>query len=310
MQLAALCLGALASCGDGADQPGAPAAGAPLVVATTSIWADITRNVACGDLADVRTVIPPGGDPHSFEPSLRDRQMVNDAALVVANGLQLEESLLDTIAAAEGDGVPVVRLGDLMDTIELDAGNGQAAEAEHDRQGADRHVWMDPARVAGVLGALGDALVDDAGLDRAAVDGCVAGYTAALAATEAQMVETLDPVPAERRKLVTSHETLGYFADRFGFEVIGAVIPAPSTLAEANPAELEELATVIADAGVPAIFAESQHSADDTEALAGRIGDVEVVTLYIDSLGEPGSGVDTYLGLLITDARLIADALG
>jgi zinc/manganese transport system substrate-binding protein len=308
--------------GCGADTQGSPAdepvAGAPIVVATTSIWADITRNVACGGIADVRTLIPIGGDPHSFEPSLRDRETLDRAALVVANGLQLEESLVDTIEAAEGDGTAVIRLGDLMATIALDpaAPDEDAADAaaraddDHERDGADPHVWMDPRRVAGVLDALGDALVADAGLDRAAVDTCIADYAAALDRTEAEMTATLSAVPDARRRLVTSHEALAYFAERFRFELIGAVIPAPSTLAETNAAALEQLATRIAAAGVPAIFAESQHSADDTEALAERIGDVEVVTLFTDSLGEPDTEADTYLGLLTTDARLIADALG
>ncbi len=121
-----------------------PPIGGAVVVATTSIWADITANVACDGLADVRTIIPPGGDPHSFEPSLRDRETLDDADLIVANGLSLEESLEDTIDAVESGGVPVLRVGDGLDPI-------PTAAASHD----DRHtrptttITATPTRTSG-----------------------------------------------------------------------------------------------------------------------------------------------------------------
>ena len=108
---------------------------------------------------------------------------------------------------------------------------------------------------------------------------------------------------------MTNHEALGYFAEHYGFEVLGAVIPSPSTLAEANAADLEALVRLIEEADVPAVFAEAQHSSVEADALATAVGDVEVVTLFTDSLGPSESGADTYLGLLSTDARLIVDAL-
>ena len=91
--------------------------------------------------------------------------------------------------------------------------------------------------------------------------------------------------PSGSRKLVTNHEALGYFADRYGFEVIGTVIPSPSSMAQTSPAGLEALAEIIEHEGIKAIFAETQHSVDDIEALAARVGDVDVVTLYTGSLG-------------------------
>ena len=103
---------------------------------------------------------------------------------------------------------------------------------------------------------------------------------------------------------------MAYFADRYGFEVIGTVLPSTSVLAETNPAQLEELAETIEHEGVKAVFAESVHSSDETEALASRVGDVEVVTLYTGSLGPSGSGAEDYVGFMRTNARLIVDALG
>jgi zinc/manganese transport system substrate-binding protein len=152
--------------------------------------------------------------------------------------------------------------------------------------------------------------VADAGLDADAVDACVESYTAELAAVDAEIADLVAEMPEDARLLLTSHDSLSYFADRYGFEVIGTVIPAPSGLAETNPAQLEELAELIDETGVRAIFAETQHSTDDAEALAERVGDVEVVTLYTGTLGEPGSGADTYVGFLRTNAGLVADALG
>ena len=170
-------------------------------------------------------------------------------------------------------------------------------------------MWFDPHRVSEALPALAQALKTSAGLDPAAVDACLASYQAELDAVDTEIAAMVEQVPAESRKLVTNHEALAYFADRYGFEVIGTVIPTPASMAQASPAQLEELAEIIEHEGVKALFAETVHSTDDVEALASRVGDVEVVTLYTGSLGPPGSGADTYIGFLRTNTELIVDAL-
>ncbi len=313
LALATGLLTVVAACGD--DSTNGPTdAGGTVIVATTSVWADVAANLACDGLAEIETVIPIGGDPHSFEPSLQDREVLENADLIVANGLLLEESLADTIDAAEQHGTPVFRFADHM--TPLDADDATHDDATHDddgeddgHEGGDPHVWFDPTRVAAALPALRDALVERAGLDAGRVDACLDEYQSAIAATDTDIAALVDTIPADRRKLVTNHEALGYFADHYGFEVLGAVIPSPSTLAEANPADLQALLDLVEQAGVPAIFTEAQHSSVDADALAEAIGDVEVVTLFTDSLGPAGSGADTYLGLLATDAGLIVDAL-
>jgi zinc/manganese transport system substrate-binding protein len=311
----------LAACGD-PEPPGAGAA-TPAIVATTSIWADVTSNVACDGLADIETVIPIGGDPHSFEPSLQDRNTLERADLIVANGLVLEETLEDTIDAAEQHGTPVFRFAEQMTTLAVDAaddgaaghaeqgrdGDGDGGDDRHDHGDGNPHVWFDPTRVAAALPALRDALVEHAGLDAVRVDACLDDYQSAIAATDSEIAALVDTIPVDRRRLVTNHEALDYFADHYGFEVLGAAIPSSSTLAEANPADLQALVAVIEESGVPAIFAEAQHSSVEAEALAEAVGDVVVVSLFTDSLGPAESGADTYLGLLSADARLIVDAL-
>ncbi|MCY4664801.1 MAG: zinc ABC transporter substrate-binding protein [Acidimicrobiaceae bacterium] len=193
-----------------------------------------------------------------------------------------------------------------------DGHEDEAHEDEaHDHSGGDDpHVWFDPHRVSEGLTELAHVLATDVGLDPAAIEACMTNYQAELEAVDADIAAKVDQLPAENRKLVTNHEALAYFADRYGFEVIGTVIPSPSSMAQASPAQLEELAEIIEHEGIKAIFAETQHSVDDVEALAARVGDVEVVTLYTGSLGPPGSGADTYLGFLRTNTDLIIDALG
>jgi zinc/manganese transport system substrate-binding protein len=276
-----------AGCGGAAEES---TDGTPTIVATTGLWADVVSNVTCNGLATVETLVPVGADPHAFEASLSDRGQLEDAEVVVTNGLGLEEGLIDTIDAVADGGTVVFSIGDQVG-------------------GDDPHVWFDPAQVSAALGPLAEQLIIAAALDRAAVEDCLVDYRAELDAVDTEIQELVAAIPADRRILVTSHDSLGYFADRYGFKVIGTVIPASSTLAESNPAQLEALAELIETTDVPAIFAESQHATDDADALAARLGNIEVVTLFTGSLGEPGSRADTYSGFLLTNAATIAQAL-
>ena len=319
---AVIAASAMAAHGCGGDSSSEePALGAgsgvPTVLVTTGIWADIVSNVACDGLADVETIIPVGGDPHSFEPSLQDRERMENAAFVVANGLELEKGLKDTLEAVEASGTLVFEAAEHMEAIPFSFeagghdGRGGAEESEEDEGhgGGDPHVWFDPRRVSDALPELARRLTADVGLDADAVERCAADYRAELAAVDADLVELAEQLPADSRKLVTSHDSLGYFADRYGFEIIGTVIPTAGTMAQTNPAQLEELADIIKHEGVKAIFAETLHSTDVVEALASRVGDVEVVTLHTGSLGPLGSGAETYAGFMRANARLIVNAL-
>jgi zinc/manganese transport system substrate-binding protein len=317
-----------AGCGDDdGDATGSAADGAPTVIATTSIWADVVANVACDGLADVQTLIPAGGDPHEYEPSLQDRGRLEDAALVVANGFLLEETLEDTLEAVAAEGVTVLEVAPLVpDPIEgghehSDDEHGDEThsddehsddehsdEAHSDEGGYDPHVWHDPGRVAATLPTIGDTLVEAAGLDPEAVDACVEAYTTELVALDAELEAQYAGIPEDRRLLVTNHDSLRYLADRYGLTILGSVIPSSSSLAETNPADLQALADEIAATGAPAVFAETQGSTTDADALAAEVG-VPVVTLTTDTLGEEGSGAETYVGLLRTNAELIVGAL-
>ena len=335
----------LAGCAsDEADAPVAPSVPRPAgsasgasILATTTIWADITQNVACEGLAEVVSILPPLADPHDFEPSMSDRARLDEADLVVANGLGLEEALEDTLASVEADGTPVFTAGDHMTSLAFDAetSGGHDTDADHDAEDGkheeegqdggedhggedddhghgseDPHVWLDPLRVAAAVANLADALIHQVGLDADRVISCSDAYLADLEALHGDVGATLDRVPTARRMLVTNHDSLGYFADRYGFEVIGTIIPAASTLAEPSPAGLEELAHLIEETGVPAIFAEQLgHGSREAAALAGSLEDVSVENLYTGALGPAGSGAESYLAMMRHNAETIAAAL-
>lgn len=285
-----------AACGD--DTGSRSTDGAPRIVVTTNILGDVVRELV-GDDADVEVIMPVGADPHELAPSPQQAAAMRDADVLVVNGLGFEVGLLDTIEAAEDDGATVVTATDAIDPLPL------AADEE-----LDPHFFADPSRMAEVAAWLGEELAAEVdALDTDAHRARVDGYVAELEALDAEVAGILQAVPAERRVLVTNHEVFGYFADRYGFEVLGAVIPGGTTLAEPSAADLQDLAGEIARAQVPAIFVESSAGTRLADALASEGADVEVVELYSESLGAAGSDGATYVAMVRTNATRIAEAL-
>lgn len=254
------------------------------IVVTTSILGDVVEQVVGGAAGgvEIEVLMPRGADPHEFAASARQAEAIAEADLVVANGAGFEHGLEDALGGAP-------RTFAFADHVDLLDG--------------DPHVWTDPARMAGAVEALG-AELDEVGIPHDA-----AGYAAELAALDAEIRSILDPIPGRDRVLVTNHEVLAYFADRYGFEVVGTVIPGTTTGAQPSAADVEALAEVLRAEGVRAIFGETTSSASVAEALAESVGDVAVVTLHTESLGEDGSGAETYVGMQRTNAELIARAL-
>ena len=275
-----------------------PSVGDPLrVVATTTILGDVAANVA-GEDASLETLMPLGASPHDFVPSSQQVAMIYEADLVIANGLELEEGLGDVLTAAQGDGVNILSIGPVVGPLPLTDGDG-----------VDPHVWMDPLRVEEAAAAIAEALllIDGRPVWQANAD----GYAVQLRSTHETIADRLGGVAPERRKLVTNHDSLGYFADRYDFDIVGTVIPGGSSLGDPSSAALADLVRVIRQEQVPAIFAETSEPDALAAAVAAEVGsDVAVVQLYTGSLGEPGSGAETLIGLLLTDAERIAEALG
>lgn len=327
--LVVACSALLVACGS--DSSGN--ADRPTVVVTTSILGDVVRELV-GDLADVEVIMPPGASPHEFQASAQQAAAMREAAVLVVNGGGFEEGLLDTIEAAEADGVVVfdamAAVGEPLEFAEdahgheedgehaedegehaEEDGEHAEAEGEHGHEGADPHFFTDPSRMATAATALVDLLATELpGIDAAALRDGAGAYLTALAELDAEVEELVAGVPAERRKLVTNHEVFGYFADRYGFEVVGAVIPGGGTQAEPSAEELAELAAVLEAEGVRAVFADTSSPDALVEALAAEVGDVEVVELFSESLGDDGSGGATYVEMVHTNAQRITDALG
>ena len=312
MALAFLLLAACAS-SEGDDSGDGPGADLPTIVATTDIWADVTQNITCGGIAHVVTLTPPGTDPHTYEPSLADRETMANAGLIVANGLGLEAPLLDTLEAVEETGTPVFRVGDHLDAITATEDHEDHEEDDpdgHDHAGGfDPHIWFDPVRVLGTLEALAAAISDSTAIAESEIEACLANYTSELDDAHAQIVDIVAGLAPQQRVLVTNHDSLSYFADRYGFRVVGTVLTAATTAAEASIAHLEELAEIIEREGVTAIFGEMAHTSATVDSLASQVGDVEVVSLVTDGLGPEGSPNGTYIELLVTNAETVVAAL-
>ncbi len=281
----------------------------PTVVATTTMLADIVRNVVADDV-DVEILIGVGVDPHEFSPSSQQAASIVSADLVVANGLGLEAGLADVLTEAVETGANVIFVGEHVEPLEFggaDAGPCKISD-DHTADGCDPHFWMDPSRVALASHAIAQAL-DDAGLVGPWVARASA-YESAISEVDSEIFDIFDAIPAESRLLVTNHDSLGYFARRYGFEVVGVIIPGGSTLGDPSSAELAKLVALINGRGVRAIFVDSPDSTALADALAAELDDqVAVVPLYGGSLGPEDSEARSLTGMLLVDASVIAKAL-
>jgi zinc/manganese transport system substrate-binding protein len=188
-----------------------------------------------------------------------------------------------------------------------EAKEDEHSEDEHDHGSEDPHFWFDMNRMATAAQIIGDELAASGG--QAYAD-CGAQVADEIRAAEAEVRAALESVPADQRILVTDHDALGYLADTYGYEIAGTVIPAGTTLAEPSSADLAELVEIMQDEGVRAVFANTADPSALSDAVAAEVGgDVQVVQLYVGSLGGPGSGAEDYISMMRTNADLIAGAL-
>jgi zinc/manganese transport system substrate-binding protein len=270
------------------------------VVVTTNILGDIARNVV-GDQAEVTVLMKPDADPHSFGISAQQAAQLERAGLVVHNGLGLEEGVQRHVDSARAAGVATFAAAEAVDPLPFVTDGSP-----------DPHFWTDPQRVRKVVDLVADQVIEHVdGVDEAAVRRNAAHYGAAVEELDAALTAQFGRIPPERRKLVTNHHVFGYLAQRYGFEVVGAVIPSGTTLASPSASDLESLATAVRAAGVPTIFADSSQPDRLARVLADRAGvHVEVVPLFSESLTREGGGAATYLEMMRANADAIARGLG
>lgn len=280
------------------------------VVVTTSVWADVVEALDADDEWVVEVLMPRGVDPHDFAPSAAQVAAIYGADLVVANGLGLEEGLEDALLAAETEGVPVLFLAPHLDPLPFDGSQADEEEDqerdEDDHGELDPHVWLDPVRVGEAAILIADQVNELVGDD--SVQAAAFEFAEEMEVLAEEMERILAGV--EDRRLVTNHDALGYFADRFGFQVVGTVIPGGTTVAEPSSREIADLITQIRSEGITAIFVDDGVASPVAAAIADEFGGtVALVELNTGSLTTQGEA-STLIGMLRSNALLVADALG
>jgi ABC-type Zn uptake system ZnuABC Zn-binding protein ZnuA len=291
----------------GCGAAGTPAArsGTPRVLAVETFLADIAQNVA-GDRLTMGALIPTGVDPHAFEPTPTDIRKVAESQVLIANGAGVESFLQKLLENAGGQ-----RL-----VIEAAAGmtsrQPSVDEITDANQGApvsDPHFWLDPISVIKYTENIRDGLskTDPAGKDVYAKN--AETYISRLRELDAWITGQVQQVPEARRLLVTNHESLGYFADRYGFRIVGAVIPSVSTNASPSAKELAALTDRIRQTGAPAIFLETGANPQLADQLAGEAGIKVVTDLYTHSVTATGGSAPTYIDMMRYDVQKIVEAL-
>lgn len=285
--------------------------GRPLrVLATTSIIGDVVGQVG-GDAIDLTVLIPPGQDPHSYQPGAADLTAAADADVVFVNGWDLEEGLVKALATIGGDAVIApVSAGITPRTVSAIDGDHQTATSNHGP--VDPHVWQDVANVIQWVDTIRQVL--------SAADPARAATYAANAEAYRQELQQLDgdlralfgQIPPERRVLVTNHDNLGYLAAAYGFEIVGTVIPSISTLAEPTAGALADLVQTMRAAGICTLVVESTAGEQLARTLQNELtdcADVKLITLYSDALGPAGSGADSYVGMMRANAAALVEGL-
>lgn len=312
----------------------------PVVLSISSYLTDIAQAVA-GDRLEIMTLIPLGVDPHGFEPTPADVRKVADSEVLIVNGGGFEEFLEDLLANAGGERVVIsasegldMRIPGEAEPIHShshdehghdehghDEGHDhshsheQHSHDEHshdegheDDQAGDPHFWTDPTQVISYVDTIRDGLIEVDPAGEAIYAANAEAYKAELMELDADIQELVAAIPAEDRLLVTDHDSLGYFADRYGFRVVGTVIPSFSTGVSPSAQALAQLTDTIQETGARAIFSDVANDTQIAEQLAADVG-IPFIALYTHSLTEPGGNAPTYIEMMRYNARAIVAAL-
>ncbi len=270
------------------------------IVVTYSILGSVVRELV-GDMANVIVSVPNGLDPHEWEPSARDIASIFKADYIIQNGLNLEGGMEKTLQEAKNKGIKFFTATDYITVRYVKSGEG-VSSGDFDRAvGApDPHFWFDPISMKSVVAALSTALKSDLNLD---VGVQAADIENRLDKLNSEVVNALAPISPGNRKLVTGHESMGYFADRYDFELIGVIVPSLSSQAQVSAADLADLKKAILDNQVRVIFTEIGTSPVVAEAI-GSETKVKVVELTTHAL--PGD--NSYFTLMINICTVISNS--
>jgi ABC-type Zn uptake system ZnuABC Zn-binding protein ZnuA len=301
--LALIAMPATSGCGEGAGGTGQ--SGKPQIVASTSVLADIARNVAGGQ-ADVSSLIPPATDPHAFEPTPSDLRHLAEADLVIVNGLGLEGPLTKYLQDLPAARVVVATRGL---TTRLPRPGEPGYEASGSAGEPDPHLWLDPELTKRYVDTIATALAKEDTPHAPVYERNAAAYKDKLDELDAWIAAQVATLPPERRKLIMNHASHGYWADRYGFRIVGAVIPSVSTGAAPTAADIADLQATIERENVPAVFVEGTENPGLAEQIAADTGIRVVDDLLDHSLTGPDGVAPSYIAMMKHDTRRIVDAL-
>ena len=276
------------------------------VIATTNIVGDVVGQVG-GDQVELTTLMGIGIDPHSYVPTPADSAAIYDAHVVFASGAGLESDLKQTFESTGGDAIRIYLSDGLQHRLTEGSLEEEGDGHEHDEGEVDPHVWFDVQNVIRWVETIEQVLSALDPANAAAYQANAAAYAQELEELDAWVIEQVATIPQANRKLVTNHPSFGYLAGRYGLEQVGAVYPI-SPSAEPSARDIALLEDTIREYGVPAVFAESTVNPKLAQQVADDTG-VKLVALYSGSLGESGSGAETYILLIRYDVGAIANAL-
>ncbi|MBE3035755.1 MAG: zinc ABC transporter substrate-binding protein [Candidatus Atribacteria bacterium] len=259
----------------------------PKVLAVESFLADITKNVS-GTRLEIDTLMPLGLDPHSFEPSPGDVAKITESDILIINGAGFEEWLEDIITGANEKIIIV--------------------ECSKGLKG-DPHFWLDPNLVKVYVQNIRDALIESDPQGKDLYNKNAEEYTARLIELDKWIAEAVKKIPEDKRLLVTNHESFGYYADRYGFKVIGTIIPGSSSASSPSAKEISELIEKIKATGAKAIFLETGSDPKIANQIA-RETNIKIVTeLYTHSITEPDGPAPTYIDMIEFNTKEIVESL-
>ena len=292
------------------------AANLPKVVATTGVICNITKQIAQSSI-DTTCLLQPGDDPHAYQTKPEDRKAIETANLILYGGYNHEPSIIKLIQSSSNS-APKIAVNELAVSKPLmgehedehgeeKAGNQPHAEGE---KVPDPHVWHNPQNGLRMVETIRDELIEVSPTNAQLYTKNAASLTDELQKIDTWIKAQIATIPAQKRKLVTTHDALTYYADAYGLEIAGA-LQGVTTEEQPTAARIAELSSEIKTAGVPKIFAETTTNPKLIETVA-REANVEISDkeLYSDELGAPGTGADTYQGMLKTNTCAITSGLG
>ncbi|MGE0564881.1 MAG: metal ABC transporter substrate-binding protein [Pseudolabrys sp.] len=267
------------------------------VVATFSILGDLVREVG-GDRISLTTLVGANGDAHVYSPTPADARTVGQAKLVFVNGLGLE-GWLPRLAGAGKRTTVVVSKG--VRPLKEEGAHG------HGHADTDPHAWQSVANVKIYVGNIRDALAKADPAGKSTYDANATGYLAKLDALEREITDAVAKIPADRRKIITTHDAFGYFAKAYGIRFISPA--GVSTEAEVSARDVAKIISQIRREKIPAVFLENVSDPRLIQQIARETGARIGGTLYSDALSDKDGPAATYLDMMRNNIRQFATAL-